>query len=149
MIIYNVTTLTLGSRSWQKGSQGRKPRKVWDWRFTLPSELSFWELESQWTPKPLESDCRGQNTSHWKKIYIIGKLLKCQCLQWLAWPVWTSTTQVMAKRKARSQIGNLILDHKKLEINLISMHVDGVQHIVEKLSMRATILFQTSFQSEG
>jgi hypothetical protein len=55
----------------------------------------------------------------------------------------------MAKRKARSQIGNLILDHKKLEINLISMRVDGVQHIVEKLSMRATILFQTSFQSEG
>jgi hypothetical protein len=55
----------------------------------------------------------------------------------------------MAKKKARSQIGNLILDHKKLGINPISMRADGVQHIVEKLSMRATIFFQTSFQSEG
>jgi hypothetical protein len=29
----------------------------------------------------------------------------------LAWAIWTSTTQVMAKRKARSQTSNLIPDH--------------------------------------
>jgi hypothetical protein len=26
---------------------------------TLPSELPCWELKSQWTPKCLESDCKG------------------------------------------------------------------------------------------
>jgi len=65
-----------------KGSQGRGPRRVWEGRLTLPNELSFWELESQCTLEPLESDCRGQNTSHWRVFYIIGKLLKCKCLKW-------------------------------------------------------------------
>jgi hypothetical protein len=32
--------------------------------------------------RPLESDCRGQNTSHWRILYIIGKLLKCRWLKW-------------------------------------------------------------------
>jgi hypothetical protein len=42
----------------------------------------FGELESWWTLEPLESNCRGQNTSHWRFFYIIGKLLKCRCLKW-------------------------------------------------------------------
>ncbi len=29
----------------------------------------------------------------------------------LAWAIWTSAAQVMAKRKAGNQIGNLIFDH--------------------------------------
>jgi len=29
----------------------------------------------------------------------------------LAWAIWASVAQVMAKRRARSQIGNLIPDH--------------------------------------
>jgi hypothetical protein len=29
----------------------------------------------------------------------------------LAWAIWTSTTQIMAKRKAESQIGSLTIDH--------------------------------------
>jgi hypothetical protein len=29
----------------------------------------------------------------------------------LAWTIWTSTAQVMTKRKAKSQIDNLTLDH--------------------------------------
>jgi len=72
----------LGLVTKAKGSQGCGPRRVWQWRFTLPSELSFWELESQWTLEPLESDCRGQNTLHWRVFYIIGKLLKSRCLKW-------------------------------------------------------------------
>ncbi len=50
---------------------------------------------------------------HWieKFFYIIGNLLKHRCLKWLAWPILVLITQVMAKRKARSQIANLILDH--------------------------------------
>jgi hypothetical protein len=46
----------------------------------------------------------------------------------------------MAKRKVGSQIGNLTPDHKKSGIAPISLRAGGVQHIIEKLSMRATTL---------
>ncbi len=55
---------------------------MWAWRLTLPSELPFWELKSRWTPKLSKSDCKGQNTSHWRVLFIIKKLLKCRCLKW-------------------------------------------------------------------
>ncbi len=41
----------------------------------------------------------------------------------------------MAKRKARSQT-----DHEKSRINLTPVHAGGVQHVVGKLSTRATNL---------
>ncbi len=65
-----------------KDMSQEKWERVWGWRLTLPSELPFWELESQWTPEPSENDCSGQNTLHWRVLYIIGKLLKCRCLKW-------------------------------------------------------------------
>jgi hypothetical protein len=34
------------------------------------------------TPKFSECDCKGQNSSPWKVLYIIGNLLKCRCLKW-------------------------------------------------------------------
>jgi hypothetical protein len=46
----------------------------------------------------------------------------------------------MAKRKVGNQIASLTPDQKKSGIDLISMSSDGVQHTVEKLSTRATIL---------
>jgi hypothetical protein len=73
---------SLGLVTKAKGSQGRGPKRVWEWRLTLPSEFSFWELESRWTPKPSESDFRGLNTLYWGFLYIIGNLLKCICLKW-------------------------------------------------------------------
>jgi hypothetical protein len=54
----------------------------------------------------------------------------------------------MAKKRGGSQIGSLTPDNKKLGIDPISLHVGGVQHIIEKLSTRATTLLQTSFQLE-
>ncbi len=54
----------------------------------------------------------------------------------------------MAKRRARSQIANLTLDHKKSRINSIYLVAGGVQHIVGKLLMRATTLLQAALQSE-
>jgi hypothetical protein len=65
-----------------KGAGQEECGRVWEWRLTLPSEFPFWELESRWTPKLSKSDCRGQNTSHWRVLYIIGNLLKCRCLKW-------------------------------------------------------------------
>jgi hypothetical protein len=58
-------------------------KSVREWTFTLPSELPFWELESQWTPEFLEGDCKGQNPLDWRVLYTIEKLLKLRCLKWV------------------------------------------------------------------
>jgi hypothetical protein len=54
----------------------------------------------------------------------------------------------MAKKKAGSQIVSLTPDHKKSGIDLIYLAEGGIPHIVEKLSTRATILFQTALRSK-
>jgi hypothetical protein len=36
---------------------------------TLPNELPFWELESEWTFEFLEGNCRGQ--IHWIEEFFI------------------------------------------------------------------------------
>jgi hypothetical protein len=68
-------------------------------------------LESSGTPKNSKLDCRGQNTSHWGFLYINGKVLKCRCPKWPCMSIWTFATQVMGKRRAGSQTGNLTPDH--------------------------------------
>jgi len=40
------------------------------------------DLEPSGTPECLEFDSRGQNTSHWGVLGVIGKVLKCRCLKW-------------------------------------------------------------------
>jgi len=47
-----------------------------------PERVPLWELESRWTPKFLEGDCRGQTSMDWGVSYIIGKFLECRCLKW-------------------------------------------------------------------
>jgi hypothetical protein len=49
-------------------------------------------------------------------------------------------TQVMAKRRARSQTASLTPDQKKSRIDPIYLAVGGVRHIVEKLLTRTTTL---------
>jgi hypothetical protein len=39
-------------------------------------------MESRWTSKTSESDCRGQNSMTCGVIYIIGKILERRCLKW-------------------------------------------------------------------
>jgi hypothetical protein len=57
-------------------------KSVREWTFTLLRELSFWELESQWTFEFLKSDYKGQNSLDWDVPYVIGKLLELKCLKW-------------------------------------------------------------------
>jgi len=47
---------------------------------THTPEMGTWE--SFGTPEISEFDCRGQNTSHWSVLYIIGNLSKCRCRKW-------------------------------------------------------------------
>ncbi len=134
---------SLGLRTKVKASKGmgqEECESVWGWKLTLPNELTLWELESWWTPELSKNNCRGQNTLHWRVLYIIGNLLKCRCLKWLSWPIWTSVTQVMTKRKAESQTGNLTPDHEKLGINPTSMRAGGVRHTIGNLLTRAITL---------
>jgi hypothetical protein len=41
-----------------------------------------WDLEPSGTPKCLEFNKRGQNTSHWVVLGVIRKVLKCKCPKW-------------------------------------------------------------------
>jgi len=66
----------------------------------------------------------------------------------LAWAIWTFAAQVMEKRKAGSQIGNLTPNHQKSGIDPTPMCVGEMKHTFGKLSKRATSLLQTSSQSE-
>jgi hypothetical protein len=56
----------------------------------------------------------------------------------LAWAIWTSTSQVIAKRKVESQTSSLTRAHEKSGIDPAPVHAGGVQYTVEKLSRRAT-----------
>jgi hypothetical protein len=61
----------------------RMQKSTREWTFTFPSELPFWDLESQWIPKFSEGNCKGQNSMDWRFPYVIGKLLKCRCSNWV------------------------------------------------------------------
>ncbi len=54
----------------------------------------------------------------------------------------------MVERRDRSQTCNLTSDHKKSRINPIPVCAGRVQHIVEKLSRRATSSLENLSQSE-
>jgi hypothetical protein len=41
-----------------------------------PNTWKSWDLESSGTPECLELDSKGQNTSHWGVLDVIGKVLK-------------------------------------------------------------------------
>jgi hypothetical protein len=105
-------------------------------------------LESSGTPENSELELKGQNTSHCGFLGVIEKVLKCRCLTGLALAIWTSSAQVMGKRRAGSQIGSLTPDHYKSGIDLFPTYVARVRHGVGKLSRRDTTLVQTSSRSE-
>jgi len=86
-------------------------KSVKEWTLTLLSELSFWELEFQWTLEYSKGNFRGQNPLDWRVIYIIENLLKCRCLKWAQITHLKSETQIMAKSKVKSQIDSLTPNH--------------------------------------
>ncbi len=69
------------------------------------------DLESSGTPESLKFDSKGQNTSPWDVLGVIGKVLKCRCKKGLALVIWTSAAQVMGKRRAGSLTASLPPDH--------------------------------------
>jgi hypothetical protein len=53
--------------------------QVWGWN----SHSQSWEFGVLRTPEFLEFDRKGQNTSPWGVLSVIGKVLKCKCPKWL------------------------------------------------------------------
>jgi hypothetical protein len=75
-------------------------KSVREWTLTLPSELPFWELESQWTPKFLEGNWRGQNSLAWGVFYISKKLFELRCSKWACMTHLSSWNKSYGKKKA-------------------------------------------------
>jgi hypothetical protein len=123
-------------------------KSVREWTLTLPSELSFWELKSQWIPKFLEGNFRGQNSLDWRFLYIIEKLLECKCLKW-AHMTHLDTWNISYGQK-KGQESNWQFDSRPLKVgnrpNFLAL--GDMRYIVEKILKKITTLFQTSFRSE-
>jgi hypothetical protein len=120
-------------------------RQVWGWSLTLPKL-------GTWSPPGL---LNVQSSTTRPKTPRIGVFLVSLKRSWsvdiengLALVIWTSAAQVMGKRRAGSQTGNLTPDHWKSGIDPLTTCVGGVQHVVGKILTRATILVQTSSRSE-
>jgi hypothetical protein len=106
-------------------------------RLTLPK----WELGSPPRLPKLQSLIAGVKTLWIKAFFISLESYRIVDVEnGLIWTIWTFSTQVMAKRKARSQINNLTPDHQKSRIDPTPRRAGEVQHAVEKLLTRATSL---------
>jgi hypothetical protein len=118
-------------------------KSVREWTLTFPSEFPLWELESKWTFESSDRDCRGQNPSSWRVIYIFGKLLKRKYLKWdriTHLDVWNMSYCQKKGRESNWQSNSQAL---KVRIDLIYLRSGGMWHIVEKLLTRATTLLWT------
>jgi hypothetical protein len=114
-------------------------------RLTLPK----WELGSPPGLPKLQSSISGIKTPRIGAFFIsLESYRSVDVENGLAWAIWTFATQVMAKRKVKSQTSSLTPNHKKSKIDPTPMRTGGLQHTVGKLSTRATTLLETSSQSE-
>jgi hypothetical protein len=89
---FNVATLALGSWLKQGGCRVAGQKGDPGALHMLPGMQRAWGNEPShsqvnshvrsWSPESSERNCRGQNSSPRRVLYIIGKLLKCRCLKW-------------------------------------------------------------------
>jgi len=121
----DVATLALGLRP----KQGLE--KVWA-KCEAGSHISYsWECKRVWGNEPSHSQMNSQFGSsspsgfpnlqrviagvktHWIEDLFISleRSWNLDVYNGLAWPIWTRNTQVIAKRRAWSQIGKLTHDH--------------------------------------
>jgi hypothetical protein len=105
-------------------------------------------LESSGTPINSELELKGQNTSHWGVLSVIGKVLKCRCLNWPRIGHLNIWNPSYGQKKGRES--NWQFDSRPLKVgNRPLLDVcSKVRHGVGKLSKRATTLVQTSSRSE-
>jgi hypothetical protein len=79
-------------------------------RLTFPK----WELGSLSGLLKLQSSIAWVKTPHIEAFFIsLQNYWSIDVENGLSWTIWTSTAQVMAKKKAESQTSNLTPDHQK------------------------------------
>jgi hypothetical protein len=69
------------------------------------------DLESSRTPEFLEFESKGQNTSPWGVLGVIGKVLKCRCPKWPHIGHLDIFSPSYGQKKGQSQISSLTPDH--------------------------------------
>jgi hypothetical protein len=106
----------------KNASQERKLRShiscSWECKRVWGNEPSHSQGNSHfgsWSPGGLLNLQRAikRVKTHWIEAFLISLKSSWNLDVWngLAWPIWTSETQVMVKRRAESQIGSLTPDH--------------------------------------
>jgi hypothetical protein len=123
LVYYHNPSLGLAMKV--KGLQGCKPkgspgatshapgsvRKCEGMHLHIPKTTPTWEMESQWPPESLGA-ISWVKTQWFEAFFILlERSWNINVRNGLALLIWTFKTQVMAKRKARSQIGNFSPDH--------------------------------------
>jgi len=119
-----------------------------EWTLTLPRQLPLWEMESQWTPKNSESDCRGQNPMACDVLYIIGKLLECRCLKWARvthLDIWNTSYDQKKGQESNCQFDSW---PQKVGNRLNLLGCRGRATYRWKAFMRATTFLQTASRFE-
>jgi hypothetical protein len=123
-------------------------KNVREWTFTLPSELPFWEWESQWTLESLKGNYRDQNSLDWDVPSIIGKLLEQKCPKW-AYMTHLDTWNTSYGQK-KGWESNWQFDSQPLKVenwpDFLACKWCTTNYW--KLSTKATTLLQTSSQLE-
>jgi hypothetical protein len=111
-----------------------------------PNTWKSWELESSGTPECSELDSKGQNTSHWSVIGVIGKVLKRRYRKCPRIGNSDICSPRYGQKKGRES--NWQFDSRPI-IDAFPTSDLGVQYGVEKISTRATTLVQTSSRSNS
>ncbi len=114
---------------------------------THTPKMGTWE--SSETPKTLKLDCKGQNTSHWGVLNIIGKLWKCTCRKGAFMGHLDICSTSYVQKKGRES--NWQFDSRPLKVG--NRPDPGVcrgsaTHRWKNHFSRAICLLQTSSQSE-
>jgi hypothetical protein len=136
-----VATLALGSwprQGWQgfatvRNSAGQKRSPgVWEsvrMNTHTPKWTPILGIESPGGLLKLQKVISKAKTPRLEELFISLEIYwSLDVRNGLAWPIWTSTMQVMAKKKVRSQTGSLTPNHGKSGIDPIPLNASGVQH---------------------
>ncbi len=111
-LVTKVRACKVASQEWSSGVAFHAPGRVWELNLHIPKWTPNF---GSWSPNgPLNfQGTIAEVKTHWIDKFFISLESSWTVDVWngLAWPIWTSETQVMAKRRAGGQVGNVTLDH--------------------------------------
>jgi hypothetical protein len=85
--------------------------QVWGWSPTLGK---VGDLESSGTPECSELDSKGQTTSHWGVLGVIGKVLNLRCRKWPR--IWHLDICISSYGQKKGRESNCQFDSRTLKV---------------------------------